>query len=91
MLCGFDKTRTLQPGESQTLSFEIPLESVASYDDSGVTGHKSAWILEQGGYVFYAGADVRMRFLEAYQPTLPETVVRQCKSALGRLPRSNAW
>lgn len=84
VLCGFDKTRALQPGESQTLSFEIPLESVASYDDSGVTGHKSAWILEQGGYVFYAGADVRSAS-EAYSLTLPETVVRQCKSALGPL------
>ena len=84
VLCGFDKTRTLQPGESQTISFEIPLESVASYDDSGVTGHKSAWILEQGGYVFYAGADVRSAS-EAYSLTLPETVVRQCKSALGPL------
>lgn len=84
VLCGFDKTRTLQPGESQTLSFEIPLESVASYDDSGVTGHKSAWILEQGSYVFYAGADVRSAS-EAYSLTLPETVVRQCKSALGPL------
>lgn len=84
VLCGFDKTRTLQPGESQTLSFEIPLESVASYDDSGVTGHKSSWILEQGGYVFYAGADVRSAS-EAYSLTLPETVVRQCKSALGPL------
>lgn len=84
VLCGFDKTRTLQPGESQTLSFEIPLESVASYDDSGVTGHKSAWILEQGDYVFYAGADVRSAS-EAYSLTLPETVVRQCKSALGPL------
>lgn len=84
VLCGFDKTRTLQPGESQTLCFEIPLESVASYDDSGVTGHKSAWILEHGGYVFYAGADVRSAS-EAYSLTLPETVVRQCKSALGPL------
>lgn len=84
VLCGFDKTRTLQPGESQTLSFEIPLESVASYDDSGVTGHKSAWILEQGDYVFYVGADVRSAS-EAYSLTLPETVVRQCKSALGPL------
>ena len=84
VLCGFDKTRTLQPGESQTLSFEIPLESVASYDDSGVTGHKSAWILEQGDYVFYVGADVRSAS-EAYSLTLPETIVRQCKSALGPL------
>lgn len=82
VLCGFDKTGTLQPGESQTLNFTIPLESVASYDDSGVTGHKSAWVLESGDYVFFAGTDVRSA-AEAFSVALPETVVRQCKSALG--------
>ena len=82
VLCGFDKTGTLQPGESQTLNFTIPLESVASYDDSGVTGHKSAWVLESGDYVFFAGTDVRSAS-ETFSITLPETVVRQCKSALG--------
>lgn len=82
VLCGFDKTGTLQPGESQTLNFTIPLESVASYDDSGVTGHKSAWVLESGDYVFFAGTDVRSAS-EAFSVTLPETVVRQCSSALG--------
>lgn len=82
VLCGFDKTGTLQPGESQTLNFTIPLESVASYDDSGVTGHKSAWVLESGDYVFFAGTDVRSAS-ETFSVTLPETVVRQCKSALG--------
>lgn len=82
VLCGFDKTGTLQPGESQTLNFTIPLESVASYDDSGVTGHKSAWVLESGDYVFFAGTDVRSA-TEAFSVTLPETVVRQCSSALG--------
>lgn len=81
-LCGFDKTGTLQPGESQTLNFTIPLESVASYDDSGVTGHKSAWVLESGDYVFFAGTDVRSAS-EAFSVALPETVVRQCSSALG--------
>ncbi len=82
VLCGFDKTGTLQPGESQTLNFTIPLESVASYDDSGVTGHKSAWVLEQGQYVFFAGTDVRSA-AEAFSVTLSETVVKQCRSALG--------
>lgn len=84
VLCGFDKTRTLQPGDTQSLSFEIPLESIASYDDSGVTGHKAAWVLEQGGYVFYAGTDVRSASA-VFSTELPETVVRQCRSALGPL------
>lgn len=84
VLCGFEKTDTLNPGESVTLRFEIPTESVASYDDSGVTGHKAAWILESGDYVFYVGTDVRSSS-EAFRAALPETVVRQCKSALGPL------
>ena len=81
-LCGFDKTGTLQPGESQTLNFTIPLESVASYDDSGVTGHKSAWVLESGDYIFFAGTDVRSA-AEAFSVALSETVVKQCRPALG--------
>ena len=32
---------------------------MASYDDSGVTGHKSAYVLEEGTYAFYVGGDVR--------------------------------
>lgn len=82
VLCGFEKTGTLKPGESQRLEFTIPLESVASYDDSGVTGHKAAWVLESGDYAFYAGTDVRSA-VEVFHTAIPETVVRQCKSALG--------
>ena len=82
VLCGFEKTDTLQPGGIQDLSFEIPLESVASYDDSGVTGHKSAWVLEQGDYVFFAGADVRSASA-VFSTAIPETIVKQCVPALG--------
>ena len=31
----------------------------ASYDDSGVTGEKSCWVLEAGAYGIYVGTDVR--------------------------------
>lgn len=41
------------------LSFTIPLSSFASYDDSGITGHKSAYLLEEGIYSFYVGNNVR--------------------------------
>lgn len=59
VLCGFAKTRELAPGESQELSVTIPAYCLASYDDSGATGHKSCYVLEAGEYVFYVGENVR--------------------------------
>lgn len=53
ILCGYEKTKTLAPNESQDLCLEIDLNDLASYDDSGVTGHKHCWILEKGEYNFY--------------------------------------
>lgn len=58
-LCGFAKTRELAPGEMQELEISVPVSAIVSYDDSGETGHKSCWVLEEGVYVFYVGTDVR--------------------------------
>lgn len=58
-LCAFAKTEELQPGEAQELTLAIPVKRMASYDDSGVTGHKSCYVLEEGDYVFYVGSSVR--------------------------------
>ena len=35
----FAKTELLAPGQEQILKLELPVSSMASYDDSGVTGH----------------------------------------------------
>jgi len=59
VLCGYEKTDCLAPGESQRLKISVKLSDIASYDDSGVTGHRFAWVAEQGEYRFYAGTDVR--------------------------------
>lgn len=59
VLAGFAKTTTLQPGESTTVVISVPLASLASYDDSGVTGHRYSYILEAGTYHFYLGGSVR--------------------------------
>ena len=32
---------------------------MASYDDSGVTGHKYCYVLEEGTYEIFDGSDVR--------------------------------
>ncbi|OAO89131.1 hypothetical protein AXX17_ATUG04160 [Arabidopsis thaliana] len=58
-LAAFGKTRVLQPGESQRLTVSFPVHSMASYDDAGVTGHASAYVLEAGTYRLYAGTSVK--------------------------------
>lgn len=58
-LVAFAKTKELQPGESQRLTLSFPVHAMASYDDAGVTGHSSAYVLEAGTYRIFAGNSVR--------------------------------
>lgn len=58
-LAAFGKTRSLQPGESQTVTVRFPVDSMASYDDGGVTGHPSAYVLEAGTYRLFVGSSVK--------------------------------
>ncbi len=81
-LKAFAKTAALAPGEHEIAKLKIPLSSLASYDDSGVTGHKSCYVLEAGTYEIYIGADVRSACL-AGSVTIPELViVQQLEEAL---------
>lgn len=59
VLCGYEKTKTLSPGESQTVTISVSKTQTASYDDSGISGHAHCFILEEGDYHFYVGTDVR--------------------------------
>ncbi|MCR4568113.1 MAG: glycoside hydrolase family 3 C-terminal domain-containing protein [Pseudobutyrivibrio sp.] len=58
-LVAFAKTKLLAPNESQEITFEISAYLLSSFDDSGVTGHKNAYVLEAGSYTFYVGDNVR--------------------------------
>lgn len=59
ILAAFVKTKCLEAGEEQDLELHVKKNAFASYDDSGVTGYKSCYVLEKGSYRFYAGGDVR--------------------------------
>jgi len=58
-LVDFAKTRLLAPGESQEITFTAEDYAISSFDDSGATGHKNAYVLMDGTYRFYIGSDVR--------------------------------
>lgn len=73
-LAGFAKTKTLAPGESELLTITGEKYYFASYDDSGVTGHRSAYVHEAGTYRFFIGSNVReIEDIGSY--TLEETKV----------------
>lgn len=59
VLAGFAKTDLVQPKEEEELVIDCPKYYFASYDDAGVTGNKSCYVLEEGEYRIYVGADVR--------------------------------
>ncbi|SMF92188.1 beta-glucosidase [Paenibacillus uliginis N3/975] len=59
VLAAFGKTKELQAGESQHLIVSFPVATMASYDDAGVTGQPSAYVLEAGTYRLYVGTSVK--------------------------------
>lgn len=81
-LCEFEKTTELSPSEIDLIEFTIPMSSLSSFDDSGVTGNKNCFVLESGEYKFYVGNSVRSADL-AYSVEIPQLVVTEkCTSAL---------
>ena len=58
-LVSFAKTRELAPQESETVKLQFPVSQMASFDEEGVTGNKSCFVLLEGNYRIYAGFDVR--------------------------------
>lgn len=52
-LMDFEKTSTLQPGESQTITMEIDLANLASYDSENA----KTYIVDPGDYYFAIGND----------------------------------
>lgn len=73
-LVAFKKTMLLEAGMEEVLELKIPYSYFASFDDSGVTGHKNSFVLEAGNYKLYVGSDVRVS-IEVASFVKDETVV----------------
>ncbi|MCL2017125.1 MAG: glycoside hydrolase family 3 C-terminal domain-containing protein [Defluviitaleaceae bacterium] len=58
-LAAFQKTEILAPQQQTTLEISFAAASMASYDDGGKTGNKSAYVLEPGEYGIFVGQCVR--------------------------------
>ncbi len=69
-LVAFDKTGMLEPGASETVSFSIREEDLASYDDLT----ERCYVLEAGDYILSVNADSH-HVIDSYTHTVDETVV----------------
>ena len=56
-LIAFEKTDSIEPGESQTKSFTINKEDMASYDSEGIKISGGGYILEAGEYTISLRSD----------------------------------
>ncbi len=90
VLKDFAKTKELAPDEEQALSFSVSFYNLSSYDDSGVTSHKSAYVLSRGKYRFSLGFDIRST-VEAGVITRNKTEVIKQLSEIGAVEKENAF
>ncbi len=59
VLVAFTKTKILEVRESQVVNLSVDLREFASYDDGGITGNRSCYVLEAGKYSVEIGRNVR--------------------------------
>lgn len=81
VLCGFVKTASLAPGAEENVEINVKNYDLASFDDSGVTGHRYAYVMEAGEYKFYVGSDVRSAALAGSFTLASDKVILQVTSA----------
>lgn len=82
-LAAFAKTKCLSPGETQELVLTFTNYYISSYDDSGVTGHRSCYVLEQGRYEIFIGTDVRSARAAGSFEAAETLVTSVCTEAAG--------
>ena len=79
VLCAFEKTRELKPGEETVLHLHFDIREFGSFDDLGKIV-KSAFLLEQGEYAVSVGNNVRDA-KSCFTFNLKEDVIcRRCNS-----------
>lgn len=80
-LVAFAKTNLLQPQESTEVVLSYNISDFSSYDDTGVTVYRNAYVLEPGDYEFYLGSNIRnASYIGAWH--LDMTVIRKTENAL---------
>ncbi len=92
-LVAFGKSKLLSPQKTQTFKVDVSLYQLSSYDESGLTGFQSAYVIEQGEYEFYLGGDVRSAkkvFTYYQEETVLYSQLSQCLAPKEAFPVINS-
>lgn len=80
-LVWFKKTKELEINEEQIIETSINVEEFASFDDSGITGYKNSFVLENGTYKIYVGNNsLDLNKIHSFEIT-DTKLVKQCNEA----------
>jgi len=82
VLAGYAKSSLLKPGESEEVEVEFRLKEIASFDDTGITGHKRCFLLEKGVYHVLIGTDCMTDIYKKSFEISEDIVLEQCTKAL---------
>lgn len=82
-LVAYGKTKLLAPGEKEILSISVKDSDCASFDDSGVTGYKDAFVLEPGTYSLVVGNCCTGETVGASFDVEHCRLVSQCSECMG--------
>lgn len=74
-LCGFAKTRILEPGETQHVKISFALYQLASYCEKS-----AAWILEGGSYGIWVGNSLQNAVLSESMTLDTDAVMVKCRN-----------
>lgn len=77
-LGGYEKTSMLKPNESETVTVELKISDMMSYDKD----NREAWVLEKGNYKIILGENVR-EHIDSFTYTVKEDVVIKYDSVSG--------
>lgn len=83
VLVGFAKTKELKAGEKERLNIKVDFKDFASFDETGVCGLGTGFVLEKGNYGVYVGTDVRNATLKKEFILETDRMLEELKNALG--------
>ena len=82
VLVAYAKTSLLQPEESEVIEMKFNMKDIASFDDSGITGNQTCFIVEKGLYKVFISKDSVTDVCVKTFEILEDIVVEQCIKAM---------
>lgn len=82
VLAAYKKTRLLATGESENVKVSFKFSDIASFDDMGVTGNRSCFVLEKGVYKVFASTDCMSDYFQASFEIAEDIVIEKCTKAM---------